>query len=206
YVQRRGSDRALTAADYEAVGGVAGALQQRANRVYDDLDAAHQLTMKRVLLRMVAFEGGTLARRRVPLSELAYDDDDTGAENARVAAVVDALVASRLVVRGSDESGTRFVEPAHDKLITACEKLIEWHAEAQAQTPDFVTLRKLTVAAGDWAAAPDREKGGLLWSDRAPMLGQLLRARASWLNHAEGEFARRSRQRHRFLRATQAAA
>ena len=99
YVQSGRDDRALSGADYQALGGVVGSLRNRATEEYDRLpDDAHRATMQRVMLRMVATEGGELARRRVALSELAYPTEE---ENARVKAVLDRLVDARLLVRGT---------------------------------------------------------------------------------------------------------
>lgn len=205
YLKTGRGDRALTRDDFKTVGRVIGSLQQRADRVYEGFDADHQATMQRVMLRMVAFEGGALTRRRLPLSELEYPADEED-ENTRVRAVVEALVNSRLVVRGSDESGTPFVEPAHDSLVTVWHQLHTWFNEAQAQTPDFTTRRKLAIAAADFADARDRGKSATLWTDRAPMLNVLLRSRTPWLNRCEREFARLSVRRRRKLVSLAAAA
>src|SRR5262249_25946283 len=73
YLHRRSDDRALTLEDYEEIGGVPGALRNRANDVYNHLpDDLHRETMRRVMLRMVSYEGGGIARRRVPILELRY--------------------------------------------------------------------------------------------------------------------------------------
>ena len=52
YLRRGGANRALTGDDYEALGGVAGALSTRATAEYEALDAAHRATLRRVLLKM----------------------------------------------------------------------------------------------------------------------------------------------------------
>ena len=75
YVKRRSSDRAITQADYEALGGVVGALRARAESEYAALDAAHQATLRRVMLRLVTTDGGGLARpARDADAELDFDD------------------------------------------------------------------------------------------------------------------------------------
>ena len=105
YVRSGRDDRALAGADYKALGGVVGSLRNRATEEYDRLpDEAHKDTMQRAMLRMVATEGGDLARRRVALNELAYPTEE---ENARVKAVLDRLVDARLLVRGSCGSSRR---------------------------------------------------------------------------------------------------
>src|SRR4028118_2191066 len=60
------TDRALRIKDYEELGGVTGALTRRATEEYEALDEKHRATMRRMMLRMVAIEGGGVARRRVP--------------------------------------------------------------------------------------------------------------------------------------------
>ena len=82
--------------------------------LYERIDAAHQATMRRVLLRMVSLEGDELARRRVQRAELVYGD---AAENDQVATVMQLLSQARLVVEGKDEEGEPYAEPAHDALV-----------------------------------------------------------------------------------------
>ena len=60
YVKRQSSDRAITQADYDALGGVVGALRARAEAEYEALDDAHMATLRRVMLRLVT------SRRRRP--------------------------------------------------------------------------------------------------------------------------------------------
>jgi Caspase domain len=72
YVKRQSGDRAITQADYDALGGVVGALRARAESEYEALDAAHRATLRRVMLRLVTAEGGGLARRRVKDAELDF--------------------------------------------------------------------------------------------------------------------------------------
>lgn len=86
------AERSLTETDYRALGGVIGSLRSRATEEHDALpDDAHRETMRRVMLRLVAVEGGDLARRRAARSELIYLDD---AENGRVDEVIRQLVAA----------------------------------------------------------------------------------------------------------------
>ncbi|MEL7332084.1 MAG: caspase family protein, partial [Cyanobacteria bacterium J06560_2] len=100
YLERRSDDRALTEADYRQLGGVAGSLTRRATQEYESLvaqSADFDKTAMHVMLRMVAVEGGELARRRVPLSELRYAHE---AENTRVQMFLSAMIAARLIVQG----------------------------------------------------------------------------------------------------------
>lgn len=107
---RRGSpERTILWEDYVAVGGVAQALQKKAEAIYANpypaarsteksapLDiAALQHTLLRIMLRMVALEAGELSRRRISAQELVYTDPD---EQKRVDCVIEALESERLVL------------------------------------------------------------------------------------------------------------
>jgi WD40 repeat protein len=197
YVERGGEDRSLVLEDYEALGGVAGCLRNRANEEYDrQPDDACRATMRRVMLRMVSLEGGELARRRVPRSELDYADP---AENARVGQVLERLCAVRLVVEGREENGEPFVEPAHDELIRGWDRLLSWSREEQ----EGLQLRRLvTPAANDW----ERKQGGLWHANpRLGLLTRLLRSPDNWLNRAETRFVVESRRWRRTLAVSLAA-
>ncbi len=214
-------ERALTGADYLDLGGVIGSLRTRADEEYKTLpDDAHRATMERVMLRMIAIEGGELARRRVPMTELVYPSAE---ENARVATVIERLVVARLLVMDSadadgDGMADAYVEPAHDALVRAWDRLLRWKQGFE----EYLSLqRTLTAAAEGWKQERAESNSGLLWNNnpRLPQLqsvlfpdefgenqnGNFLRtARQSlwpptkvtdeptWLNHQETEFVRTS--------------
>ena len=170
YVVSKRDNRALSQEDYEALGGVVGSLRNRANEEYGSLpDDDHRETMRRVMLRLVSVEGGELTRRRVHRSELVYPDE---AENRRVKVVLGRLVDARLLVTGEEE-GHATVEPAHDALVRAWDKLLAWERLAEEYLP---LQRRLTLAAGEWVSAGEADKKDLLWEDdpRLPQLQQTL--------------------------------
>ncbi|MBV7335483.1 caspase family protein [Chloroflexi bacterium TSY] len=165
-------ERSLTMEDYKSLGGVIGSLRTRAEKEYRALpDKLHKETMQRVMLRMVAIEGGELARRRVPLHELVYPSN---AENKRVTTIIDRLVEARLLVRdraeGDGNGGSdAYVEPAHDALVRAWDRLLRWKQGFE----EYLTLqRTLTAAANSWAQDGQDAKSGLLWNYN-PRLPQL---------------------------------
>ncbi|BAZ37674.1 peptidase C14 caspase catalytic subunit p20 [Calothrix sp. NIES-4101] len=178
--------RTLTEADYQELGGVAGSLTHRATQLYNKLDKAQQLTMQRVMLRMVTIEGGESARRRVPLSELIYIND---AENTRVEEIRQRLDKARLIVGGQETGGEPYVEPAHDALVRGWNKLQEWKNEEQE---NLLLQQRLTPAANDW----DRNNRpiGLLLpdGDRLNQLEKILKSTNNWLNQRETEFIKSS--------------
>jgi WD40 repeat protein len=165
-------ERSLIQDDYEALGGVIGSLRRRADEIYNGLpDDAHRATMQRVMLRMVAVDGGELARRRVMLSELVYPSEE---ENGRVKTVLDRLIEARLLVKGrtdldGDGIDDPLVEPAHDALVAAWGKLMQWKQEAEEYLP---LQRRLWQAASEWYRAKPETRSGLLW-DNDPRLPQL---------------------------------
>ncbi len=190
------TDRALRIKDYVELGGVAGALTRRATEEYDNLvrdfgevsGKAYQATMRRVMLRMVAIEGGGVARRRVPESELVYSDLE---ENKRVAQVSDRLIQARLLVKGQ-ETGEPYVEPAHDFLVRGWENSQKWIKEEQE---DLALQQRLTPVAKDWNLG--KGKGGLWDAEKEylPRLEKILESsEINWLNKLETEFVEQSKK------------
>lgn len=192
FVTRQSKDRALTRDDYDAAGGVVGALRSRADAEYDALDAPHRESMQRLMLRMVSGTAGSLVKRRVSNAELTFDDADEG---ARVAHVLRKLTDARLVVTGKEGDGEGYAEPAHDALVRAWGRLIGWMHDVNADTWALAARQKLATAALEWTRATDKAaQRGLLWSDsaRSAMLAPLVRGPAPWLNAHERAFAARS--------------
>ena len=180
--RRSGSnDRALTREDYQATGGVVGALHGRASALFDESAPAVQATIQRVFLRMVAQDGARISRRRVSLEELDFADAQ---EQARVNTVVEEYVAARLLVIDGKE-----IEPAHDTLIVAWKKLLDWLSEAGPQN----LYRSLWHAAKGWSNR--RRNRGMLWHDN-PLLPLAL-ANRDKLNALENRFVKASDKRRK---------
>ena len=189
YLARQAADRALTKGDYDAIGGVVGALRTRADAEHDALDADHRASMQRLMLRMVSGGAGSLVKRRVSDAELEFADAE---EATRVHDVLRRLTEARLVVEGQETDGEGYAEPAHDALVRGWGRLIGWLHDVNAAAVPLATRQKLAVAALEWARASDRTaRRGLLWSDsaRSAMLAPLVRQRAPWLNAPELAFA-----------------
>ncbi|MDQ3815533.1 MAG: hypothetical protein M3347_16575, partial [Armatimonadota bacterium] len=189
YVKRAGTDRALTEEDYQKLGGVAGALRKRAKEEFERMpDAAHRDTMQRVMLRMVAIEGGESTRRRVPRSEFEYEDER---ENRRITEVINRLAdqGARLIIGGKEPKGEEYVEPAHDELVRGWDKLASWVEEKQ---DDLLLQRRVTQAAIEWGR--DQRAAGHLYDDnpRLPQLEQTLQSQSHWFNRLETGFIQAS--------------
>ena len=189
YLHKRRDNRALTKEDYDDLGRVVGSITKRANQEYEKLvaqDSAYKKTVQRVMLRMISLQGGELARRQVPKSELIYADEE---ENKRVDKVIENFSKARLIVEGSNSEGETYIEPAHDVLVQGWNKLLEWKNQQQ----ETLTLqRRLTPAANNWEQ--NHRVTGFLWNNdpRLPQLEQVVKSEDSWLNQIETKFIRRS--------------
>ena len=150
------TDRVMTRWTYEELGGVAGALANRAESVHSSFDANERAIARRVLLRCVQpGHDGSDTRRPVPTTEWSGHDDD----RAAVEHVVSGLVDARLLTSSHDPvSGVRTVELAHEALIDGWPRLRGWVDEAHGWLLDH---RRLTIAAADWDGH-DRHEDWLL--------------------------------------------
>ena len=207
------SERSITQTDYEELGGVTRSLTQRADFEYEQLkqrDEAYTLTIKQVMLRMVAVDVGELARRKVLLSELEYPQT----KNERVQEVIRQFTDARLLVKGQDSEGNCYLEPAHDALVRGWQKLQVWKQQEQES---LILQRRLTPAALEWnsnqpttfhwSAPRDwwkqfwhrQQQANFLWdtNPRLNFLKQILDSTDNWFNQVEAEFVRRSIERQR---------
>lgn len=116
--QRRRDDL-MTFGAYAEIGGVQGAVAERARREYDALDIRQQAVARRLFLSLVTpGEGREDTRARVVLS----DDPDL---NAVVRRFADRK--ARLLVTGEDKAlGKRTVEVSHEALIRGWDQLRGW--------------------------------------------------------------------------------
>ena len=130
---------ALTLDAFRRAGGVAGAIAQSADALFEQsLDLAQQDLARRLFLRLVTpGEGTTDTRRPMPLSELdRHPDPDALRE------VVDRFVAERLL-SVSDTT----VEIAHEALIGGWPRLAEW---IETDRDNLKIQQRIGQAAHDW--------------------------------------------------------
>src|SRR5215218_9851744 len=142
--EHRDEDR-LTLAAYREIGGIAGALSARADRIYESTEPHGRRATKQVFLRLVALgEGRQDTRRRVPRGELdALDVDQEAIERA-----VNTFAGHRLLTFDREPSTREpTVEIAHEALLTAWERLRTWIDDARE---DLRQERGLARAAAEW--------------------------------------------------------
>jgi uncharacterized protein YkwD len=131
---------------YKKLGGGRQALARSADEFYNKLIPEEQVTMRRILLKMVRpGEGLEVTSNRVPRAAL-YQKAEA---NDRIDRVLDRLIKARLVrVSEGDTAADEQVEVAHEALVRNWPRLVEW------LEGERVTLRqrqRLTAAAEQWA-------------------------------------------------------
>ena len=174
----------LSFAAYEELGGVEGALAERAEAVLADLDAAARAALPATMSRLVRVDadgGDGAARQRAALG--AFPKGSPGR------AVVDRFVDARLCVTDRDERGEAVVSVAHEALLEHWPRLRRWLNHNR----ELLRMRdRLDAAAEQWEAE-GRPSASLLAS------GKRL-AEAEELEAAEGiELPERE---HAFLEAS----
>src|SRR6185503_7451669 len=182
----------LTAASYDAIGGVEGALARHAEDTLRACTAEEQRLVREAFRHLVTAEG---TRATLTRGELAQVLGATAAAHA----VLDRLIDARLVVVSDDDAGDHRVEVIHEALLVAWPRLVEWRRD----DADGARLRdQLRAAARQWH---DRGRPrGLLWRDDA--LDDYLRWRTRWsgalpdLDHAFGDASVRDAARGRRVR------
>src|SRR5215203_4714693 len=145
--EHRNEDR-LTLAAYRQIGGIAGALPARADRIYESTEPHGRRATKQLFLRLVALgEGRQDTRRRVPRSELdALEVDQEAIERA-----VNDFAGHRLLTFDREPSTREpTVEIAHEALLSAWERLRTWIDDARE---DLRQERGLARAAAEWRGA-----------------------------------------------------
>ena len=121
----------LTVDDYDAIGGLSGALNAHANQIFDDLGKQRAQVAEWVFRALTA--GSTIAdavRRPTRLDELIQA---CGGDEAGVRAVVDAFRAPgvNFLVPEFDPSNPKlapdtYIDISHESLIRQWKKLSEW--------------------------------------------------------------------------------
>ncbi|MFD4351497.1 hypothetical protein ACFWPX_03010 [Nocardia sp. NPDC058518] len=132
-----GTARQATLADYQRLGGVAGALARQADDVVTTLHADNGIEpILAVLLKLVTTDGQRSTRRPVPLADLGEDDRR----------VIDAFIEARLLV--TDVAGDIPVaQVAHEALFR------QWPPLRQEVEAHMVVLQRraeLERWAADW--------------------------------------------------------
>lgn len=186
---------------YKVIGGVSGALRNKAEALYDQLpDDNHRDAMRRLMLRMISLSPGEMSGRRVFLEDLDFGPD----QKKVVDRVVTTLTEARLIrnttpkaefdMKGQTDQPEveakidqrPFIEPAHDALVRAWKRLWDWVRELGED--NLLLHTKLIAAVDDYRI--NQQKKGFLWT-ADPRLEQskaLLSRDSMLFNTAERSF------------------
>ncbi|HET6387701.1 MAG TPA: hypothetical protein VFJ58_30300 [Armatimonadota bacterium] len=146
--RQKTDDRVLTFAAYQSLGGLEGALAQRAEQVFQSLDAGTQAALPAVLRRLVTVgrgEESPATSQRLPLSAVATTPEQK--------ALVEAFTGARLLVTDRADSGEAVVRLAHESLLHRWPRLQDWLAGDR----DFLRVRaRVSEAATRWRQEDQR--------------------------------------------------
>ena len=132
--------RVLTLSAYTAMGGVGGAFARHADEVAAAVPLHQQALLRAVMSRLVTPENTRAVVDHEELLSLSPDRAD-------VQAIIDKLVAARLIQLHTDQGAT--IEIVHEVLITEWPMLRRWLEDSHALR-GFV--HELQVAARQWSA------------------------------------------------------
>lgn len=175
----------LTYAAYESIGGIEGALAQRAEEVFTALPPGPQAALRRVMRGLVTLgsdEGeGIFNRRWADKAEL-IDTADAGA-------LVDAFVEARLFIADKADDGRALVSVTHEALLTRWPRLQALLREDR----EFLRSRAHVAAAAERWVEENRSPDFLL-PEGKPLLEAetLFKQSAGDLSAEEADYVTRS--------------
>ena len=146
------TDRTLNTVSYREIGGISGALRQRADEIFSQSATDRQRTrrlprepgqqeaMRRLFLRLLDLseqsENARPVSRRMPRAEFPLDEQS----------LIDELADEKLLVTNRTEQ-TATVELAHESLLSTWPRLIDWISEAREA---IFTRNRLQSDAAVW--------------------------------------------------------
>ncbi|GAB4173015.1 MAG: hypothetical protein Fur006_02030 [Coleofasciculaceae cyanobacterium] len=208
----------LTLEQYKALGGVTGALNHHANKIYTYKDFENESPqqerldkekdwIKQIFLRLVRIdERGKDTRQRqskTTLLDIAKDDEERGV----LSQVLEDLVRGRLLVPGgggqkteeqNDNSlvnlvqETQLIDIAHEALIRDWKKLHDW---VQDNRIDLKFRQTITQAAHDWENHSKKEEDLVHFGSRLEAAKALLEK--EFLSPIEAEYVEACKKRYR---------
>ena len=193
----------LLETDYDDFGGISGILDKKLTDAYDAYDPEHQALFRQLIYRMISFDAGYMAKRRVYtnyisggkiLNELAFTD---AATMAAMSAIQQELVKQRLLKtsRENEAAGTKddnvYFEPAHEALLRSSNLISQWQSEPGGVFQGrIILLNAISAAAKNYFLFDGKGKKGSLWKDdpRLDLVKRMWNSRELYLNSVEETF------------------
>ncbi|MBU7586919.1 MAG: caspase family protein [Nostoc sp. TH1S01] len=146
--QRDRTTHQLTVAKFQELGGVIGALNRHAEKLYASFTQQQQVLVKRIFLKLVrtgAEDKDT--RQRQPKRELLSLASENLDEQQVINQVIEQLIQGRLIVTDTEIREEVWIDLAHEALIDGWQRLREW----RQQDRDLRRLHdKLADALREW--------------------------------------------------------
>jgi WD40 repeat protein len=187
------TDRTLQQNDYDTMGGVAGALNKRAQDIYDALNPDEKGILQKIILRMLSFEGNEIAGKKVAVDELIF----TEKENSKEKSILEQFIKARLLhinneyIDNEHNEQKAYLRPAHDELIRSWTILNKWIEDHNKE--NLISLPHLSEDVRVYSNATEK-KSQLLWDNNArlPLFKDELTKPNSLLNLNERNFIEKS--------------
>ncbi|MDR7277152.1 AAA family ATPase [Catenuloplanes atrovinosus] len=158
--QTAGRDRRVSWREYEASGGVAGAIARRADATARELGADALAECLHTLLRFVTLAAGGATRKRVPATALTE----------RQREIVRAFVDARLLISDRTEGGPVMYDIAHEALLRQWPPLrehIQLHEDNLRRLTELAPLARAWRRSGrdtDYLISGSRLADALSWA------------------------------------------
>ncbi|MBN3951535.1 MAG: caspase family protein, partial [Nostoc sp. NMS7] len=154
--QRDQQAHQLTVAKFNELGGVIGALERHAEKLYVDFTEQPQAWVKRIFLKLVRTGAeGKDTRQRQPKQELLSLAGDNSNEQTVIKQVLEKLIQGRLIVTYTEAREEVWIDLAHEALIDGWQRLREW----RQQDRDLRQLSdRLADALREWLHKEEDEK------------------------------------------------
>jgi WD40 repeat protein len=193
--ESKADDGLLTYEAYRRLGGVEGALRERAESVFNALPSAVQETMPSVMRAMVTITGDAIAAQNAPLAYFAA--------NPNAKAFIDAFVHARLFSADQGESGEAVVRVTHEALLRVWPRAQKW----LQQDRELLSIRSRIRGAAERWAAQGRASDLLLGEGKPLAEGEILEnALGPELREVERQFIDASKARRAARRRLRRAA
>jgi WD40 repeat protein len=177
--------RTLTHEAYDGIGRVEGALERRAEAVYESLGSDERTICRTIMLRLVLPGEGQADSG----CQASYEDLGTMVgELVVVEGVVHKLADARLLTVGGKD-GERYVQVAHEALFRGWRRLRTWIDENRES---LRLHRRLVQAAQEWREN-DRDPSYLYWGLRLAQVEAWVAQPAGRLGGLEQSFLEASR-------------
>jgi WD40 repeat protein len=151
----------------QQIGGVGGALANRAQAQYDSLNELEKAIARRIFLGLVQLgEGTRYTRRRAAIKDLTSDKDDPDQVKAVADKFAQRSVRMIMIFQEEETAAVDYVEVTHEALFDHWQQLREW---LEDNHDDIRFQRRLEEAARHWDQQQRPE--GDLW--RPPNLDLL---------------------------------